>query len=198
MQLFRNEAYAKTTLSIKADDGTVDSLVSTPGHKYYLPLNDECREVDEVHEHDGYEKLSVKWVSACNLRVGDKVLLADVDSLTGKPRYGIVTGVDTEECSEAWTTYNFEVEGYHTYHVGKSGVCTHNKCKPTSPQKLSKSEIKKFDAELYKEGYVGNKGSRFDIFKDTANNNKIWLGDKSQKIWIETYEHLSDLFRGGW
>ena len=26
------------------------------------------------------------------------------------------------------TTYNFEVEGYHTYHVGNTGVLVHNVC----------------------------------------------------------------------
>ena len=46
-------------------------------------------------------------------------------------------------------------------------------CKPESPKKLNNSEIKKFDAEGYKKTYVNNKGSRFDIFKDSANNNKI-------------------------
>ena len=50
----------------------------------------------------------------------------------------------------------------------------------------------------YKKTYVNNKGSRFDIFKDSANNDKIWLGSKDQKTWIETFEHLIDLLNGDW
>lgn len=30
------------------------------------------------------------------------------------------------------TTYNFEVEGYHTYHVGNTGVLVHNSCNHNS------------------------------------------------------------------
>ena len=37
-----------------------------------------------------------------------------------------------------------------------------------------------------------------DIFKDISDNDKIWLGDKAQKTWIETEERLFDLFNGGW
>ena len=58
--------------------------------------------------------------------------------------------------------------------------------------------VKKFDAEGYKKLYVGKNGARFDIYKDTANADKIWPGDKHQKNWIETFETLSDLFSGGW
>ena len=52
-----------------------------------MPFNEECREINEVHEHDAYDELSVKWVSAKNLKAGDKVLLADGS-------YGIVKKVE--------------------------------------------------------------------------------------------------------
>ena len=95
-------------------------------------------------------------------------------------------------------TYNFEVEDSHTYYVTNSNILCHNACRPISPKKLTRSEIKRFNAENYKKIYVGKKGSRFDIFKDTANHDQIWLGDKAQKVWIETGERLLDLFEGVW
>lgn len=64
--------------------------------------------------------MSVKWVSAKNLKQGDKVLLSSGN-------YGIVEKAEVRELDEAETTYNFEVEGYHTYHVGEASVCVHNK-----------------------------------------------------------------------
>lgn len=100
--------------------------------------------------------------------------------------------------SKPVTTYNIEVEDYHAYYVTQSDILCHNACRPGSPKKLTKSEIKKFNAESYKNNYVSNKGSRFDIFKDTANHDQIWLGDKAQKVWIETNEKLTDLFLGVW
>ena len=127
------------------------------------------------------------------MKNGDKVLLSDGTLCE-------VEGVTLKQLETPETTYNLEVADFHTYYVSDACVLVHNlNCgKPSSPKKLTKNEIKKFDAEAYKKLYVGNKGSRFDIYKDTANADAIWLGDKSQKLWIETFETLSDLFGGGW
>lgn len=35
---------------------------------------------------------------------------------------------EVEEFDEEETTYNFEVEGYHTYYVGESHLLVHNAC----------------------------------------------------------------------
>lgn len=75
-------------------------MISTPGHKYYLPTRE-------------------KWTSACELHVGDIVLLS-----SGK--YATVEAVRAIRYDEAQTTYNFEVEESHTYFVG-TGVCVHNR-----------------------------------------------------------------------
>ena len=104
-----------------------EEIVSTPGHKYYLPFNKRKREVGEVHEQAGYAELSEKWVSACDLKAGDRVLLADVNPLTGKPKYGIIQKVRSITYDEPQTTHNFEVQDYHTYYVGEQSVCVHNK-----------------------------------------------------------------------
>jgi len=133
----RDETWLKTTLDIKADDGTIDQIVSTPGHKYFLPFNTESREVGEVHEHANYAELSVKWVSACNLKIGDRVLLAAENPLTGKPKYGIVIGVKTEQLDEPMAVYNFEVRDFHTYYVGKNSVCTHNAACDLTPREMN-------------------------------------------------------------
>jgi len=125
VRLFRNESSISTTLKIETEDGRIDEITSTPGHKYYLPDNTEKRGTGEVLEHASYEGLSEKWVSAGLLKIGDRVLLSAVDALTGKPKYGKVISVKTEKC-KTFTTYNFEVEDAHTYYVGKSSVCVHN------------------------------------------------------------------------
>ena len=144
VQLFRNTKTVKMTVTIESEDGTVDEIVSTPGHKYYLPLNRANRNPKEELEHASYEGLTEQWVSACELKAGDRVVLAQSGELTEKVKYGIVKEVQTEQC-EKYTTYNFEVEEYHTYFVGKICVCVHNAgCSLTNRQMNAfKKEIMK-------------------------------------------------------
>ena len=94
---------------------------------------------------------------------------------------GRIERIEIEQLKKAETKYNFEVEDFHTYYVTDKDVLVHNECKPISPKKLTRSEIKKFDAEGYKKLYVGKNGARFDIYKDTANADKIWLGGSPTK-----------------
>ncbi len=42
--------------------------------------------------------------------------------------YGIIKSIKEEKLSEPETTYNFEVEDFHTYYVGESEVLVHNAC----------------------------------------------------------------------
>ena len=100
-------------------DGKEEQIVSTPGHKYYLPNNTENREIGLQQEHESYITLSEKWVSACKLKSGDKVLLSDDE-------YGIIVSVKIEELETPETTYNFEVADFHTYFVGENPLCVHN------------------------------------------------------------------------
>ena len=121
VQLFKNETKRWCTVTIEVD-GQEEQIVSTPGHKYYLPNNTENREIGLQQEHESYIALSEKWVSACKLKAGDKVLLSD-----GK--YGIIVSVKIEELESPETTYNFEVEDFHTYYVSEANVLVHNRCK---------------------------------------------------------------------
>jgi hypothetical protein len=109
-----------------------DTITSTLGHKYFVPFNTKNRNPNAKPEHDSYAELGVKWVSAEDLKKGDKVLLAEADALTGKQKYGIVAMVKGERHAEAQTTYNLEVEGYHTFYVGQVGTCVHNAGGPCS------------------------------------------------------------------
>ena len=120
VRLFRNETKCWCTVSIKPENGGESfEIVSTPGHKYFLPDNEESRDFGKPLEHSGYAKLSEKWISAESLKQGDKVLLSDGS-------YGIIQSVEVTRLAVPETTYNFEVEDFHTYYVGENGVCVHN------------------------------------------------------------------------
>jgi RHS repeat-associated protein len=189
VRLFRNETSSWICTDIEID-GEIEQIKSTAEHPYYVLNADANREIVEFEGRDSKD-FDGQWIAAKNLKAGDRVVLSNGKTATIKK-------VETENLAQPETTYNLEVADFHTYYVGEKSVLVHNTCPPKSPKQLSKSEIKKFNAEAYKETYVDSNGARFDIFIDTANNGKIWLGNKSQKIWVETYEYLPDLFNGGW
>ena len=78
-----------------------EEIVCTPEHPFYSPVKG--------------------WTNACQLRVGDIFV-----TLNGE--YVVLEKIQHELLESPETTYNFEVEGYHTYHVGNTGVLVHNKC----------------------------------------------------------------------
>ena len=92
-------------------------IVSTPGHKYFLPE-------------------TKKWVSAEDLKVGVKVLLSDGS-------YGIIESVRPIHYDKPQTTYNFEVADFHTYYVSESNVLVHNSCRAKNKIKPINSIINK-------------------------------------------------------
>ena len=77
-----------------------EEIVCTPNHPFWVPVKG--------------------WTKACHLRAGDRLQL-----LNGE--YVVVEQVQHELLERPETTYNFEVEGYHTYYVGDSGVLVHNR-----------------------------------------------------------------------
>ena len=78
-----------------------DTITATPTHPFYVP-----------------EK---GWVSAIDLRAGD--ILVTVNG-----EYVILEKVQHEILESPVTVYNFEVEGFHTYHVGEQSLLVHNAC----------------------------------------------------------------------
>jgi len=59
------------------------------------------------------------FIEAGNLLVGDKLISAIGENL-------IVEDYYIELTEESVSVYNFQVEDFHTYHVGKNGVLVHN------------------------------------------------------------------------
>ena len=59
------------------------------------------------------------FVNAGELKVGDELLDPNKNIL-------LVENFDVELTEEPVKVYNFEVEDFHTYHVGRLGVLVHN------------------------------------------------------------------------
>ena len=83
-----------------------------------MPGN-RVRKDSRALEHASYAGLSEKWVSACDLKRGDKVLLSDGTLCE-------VEGVSCKKLSAPEATYNLEVADFHTYYVADCNVLVHN------------------------------------------------------------------------
>ncbi len=80
-----------------------EKISTTPGHMFY--------------------DVNKGWISAASLSRGSVLMLSD----TSRTEVECVT---FETFETPVKVYNFEVEDWHTYHVGNSGVLVHNDCKP--------------------------------------------------------------------
>ncbi len=192
--LFRNTTKEWCTVSVRVNDGELYEITSTPGHKYFVPGN-RVRKDSRALEHASYAGLSEKWVSACDLKRGDKVLLSDgtlceVESVTLK-------ALESPE-----TTYNLEVADFHTYYVSDACVLVHNSCRSDAVKKAWKQEREmvartgrgtrnwnsKQKMELLRTGRVkGFEGHHINSVKGSPN----LAGDPNNIRFVTRREHLA-------
>ena len=78
-----------------------ETITATPTHPFYVP--------------------NKGWTRAIDLRAGD--ILVTVNG-----EYVVLEKVQHEILESPVTVYNFEVEGFHTYHVGEQSLLVHNRC----------------------------------------------------------------------
>ena len=82
----------------------------------HLTINGEL--IKTTHDHPFYVK-DVGFVSAGELYIGDKLLDSNGNTLLVEDR-------EVENLDEPVKVYNFQVEGFHTYHVGENTALVHN------------------------------------------------------------------------
>lgn len=120
-----------------------EEITCTPMHPFYVPQNG--------------------WTSAVDLRAGDILVM-----LNGE--YVVVEQVQHELLESPETTYNFEVEDYHTYYVGDTSVWVHNVCKAAKKAQLpTKGKVR----------YVPPKNAGNNLPR-TANGGYV---DKFNNVW---------------
>ncbi len=139
-----------------------ETITSTQSHPYYV--------------------VNQGWVFAKSLRAGD--ILATVNG-----EYVIVEFVQHELLESPITTYNFEVEDYHTYYVGDNEVLVHNKCfrgELMEATNRSKSAAKGYDAHHVFPQKFGDKFEKAG-FTD-------WNDAKQYGAWWPLNDHRSKAY----
>ena len=114
----------------------------------HLTVNGE--EIVTTVDHPFYVK-NQGFIKAGELIVGDELLDVNGNIL-------LVENFDVELTDKPVKVYNFQVEDFHTYHVGENGVWVHN-----SNCKLIKNDDGAYDAELsYKEDWTPEQRAEAD------------------------------------
>ena len=129
--------------SMDSETGTValkqvvETFVNETTAVTHVTINGEIITSTQTHP---YYVEGKGWVLAQNLHVGDILVMLNGERV-------ILELVQHEILETPVITYNFEVEGFHTYFVGDSGIFVHNKCKPykymtNQDKNILKNEIK--------------------------------------------------------
>ena len=114
----------------------------------HLTVNNE--EIVTTVDHPFYVK-NQGFIKAGELIVGDELLDVNGNVL-------LVENFDVELTDKPVKVYNFQVEDFHTYHVGENGVWVHN-----ANCKLIKNDDGTYDAELsYKEDWTPEQRAEAD------------------------------------
>ena len=79
------------------------------------------------------------WTTARALKAGDVLVLSN-------GRHVVVEWVDHEITESPVLVYNFEVEDFHTYFVGESGILVHNGIKDCESKKVLGGSFKDVDS----------------------------------------------------
>lgn len=138
-----------------------EEIITTPSHPFYVP--------------------KLGWTLAIKLRAGDILVLSNGE-------YVVVEAIQHELLEAPIKVYNFEVEDFHTYFVGESGVLVHNECTAKYDEQTNIVEI-----EVSKVEY-GAAASHIEEYINNPRNNNLFTinrGENGANIKLNRKESLA-------
>jgi hypothetical protein len=140
----------------------------------HLTVNAEL--ITTTADHPFYVK-DIGFVNAEELQIGDRLLDSSGNVLT-------VENTAQETTETPTKVYNFQVEDFHTYHVGAMGVLVHNANYPKNPDDLLQQGYK----ETTPEGMKNNTSSREFFNPETGDTVRFDQG-KQGATGFESVDH---------
>ncbi|MDV7645040.1 polymorphic toxin-type HINT domain-containing protein, partial [Acinetobacter baumannii] len=122
----------------------------------------------EVSDDHPFWVVDKKWVDSIELKEGDQLL--DANNQVHK----VVSITETDRVE---TTYNLEIEGYHTYFAGDANIWVHNSDCLSSFNPVSKAISKVYDDIL-----LGKGTKRPTTFVGRAPHEKPWSGSIEYEV----------------
>ena len=126
---------------------------------YHVHVNEQ--DITCTAEHPFYVADIDEFVPAKDLKAGQHVLLSDGSCAE-------IDGILVEEKSTPETTYNFEVEDYHTYYVSEDKVLVHNMCSEPidAPQKITGYRQHGLERAMGRDGHGVSPKGILDAFRN--------------------------------
>ncbi len=152
----------------------VQTFVNEATELVHITVNGE--KIVCTTEHPFYSPVK-GWTAACKLRAGDILVM-----LNGE--YVVVEQVQHELLETPVTVYNFEVEGFHTYYVGDTGVLVHNRCNGKWSQGTFDTTEQSIDYHYFKHGTEVGASTRDQYIKKATDfaNKVLKKGTKGKYI----------------
>jgi len=161
------ETYINETVELVHVFVSGEEITTTTEHPFYLPVKG--------------------WIPASELAAGDALLL-----LNGE--YAVVEAVHQELLEEPVKTYNFQVEGWHTYYVSALGVLVHNSCTLGFPEVITTQEVKAptqismRNATDVWDDYLGPNQTSYNRFTGKYDADRIFSEDGTRSIRFGNHE----------
>ena len=146
-----------------------ETITATPTHPFYSPIKG--------------------WTSAIDLRAGDILVM-----LNGE--YVIIEQVQHELLESPEITYNFEVEGFHTYYVGEQSLLVHNRCGNDFSTKTTQNKSATFGSEREARNFARTKIGRnpFQVgLNKLRSSNGVWQYRAKPGDLAQNHIHLEKL-----
>ncbi len=158
---------------------------------YHVHINEQ--DIDCTAGHPFYVADLETFVPAKDLKVGQSVLLADGTC-------AVIEKIRVQKLRAPETTYNFEVEDYHTYYVSDDKVLVHNDCKINQMNKEIERGKAPKSVERVDGPHSSVKNSQAHVhFKDGTALNYDWtVHDKKRGTPKLTREVIDWLKKFGW
>lgn len=147
-----------------------NTFISQTSKLIHLSVNDEIISTTPEHPFYVWKK---GWIQANELKIGDSLILFNGDKVA-------ISSIELEILKNPQKVFNFEVEDYHTYYVGKNSILVHNTCIKDflkSPKKYKDVEklLKKYGFEK-----IRQKGSHV-TFKDAISGKTFTVPNHGSK-----------------
>ncbi len=178
--LVETEYGQKPIEEIQAGDKVLSENPETGEIAYKTVEETYINETDElIHVHVNDETISATpnhpfyvdklgWTLAKNLRAGDILVLSNGE-------FVVVEWIQHEILENPIKVYNFEVQDFHTYFVGKSSVLVHNECTPEEAWKaIDEYRVKKDGLEPLGDSIPKRGDGKGTVAFVEVNGNKIF------------------------
>lgn len=138
---------------------------------YHVHVNEQ--DIVCTADHPFYVADLEMFVTAKDLKVGQSVLLADGTC-------AVIEEIRVQKLRAPETTYNFEVEGFHTYYVSDDKVLVHNRCVTAI------KNDKTISRDIVGDGKYGS-------YEIQYNTGEVYVGKGSQsRMWQSASLHEDD------